>query len=73
MSDTNDVACVYTTDLTRALRVSGALESGGVSINSPHLPDLNTPFGGTKQSGLGRELGIHGLHSYLEPQSVHIK
>ncbi|KAK7409173.1 hypothetical protein QQX98_008666 [Neonectria punicea] len=66
-------ACVYTTDLTRALRVSAALETGGVSVNSPFLPELNTPFGGVKQSGQGRELGAHGLYSYLEPQSVHIR
>lgn len=66
-------ACVYTSDVSRALRVSAALESGGVAINSPYLPELNTPFGGIKQSGQGRELGAHGLYSYLEPQSVHIK
>lgn len=66
-------ACVYTSDVSRALRVSAALESGGVAINSPYLPELNTPFGGTKQSGQGRELGAHGLYSYLEPQSVHIR
>ncbi|KAG8163067.1 hypothetical protein KVR01_007545 [Diaporthe batatas] len=66
-------ASVYTSDVSRALRVSSALESGGVSINSPYLPELNTPFGGIKQSGQGRELGAHGLYSYLEPQSVHIR
>lgn len=44
-----------------------------MAINSPYLPELNTPFGGIKQSGQGRELGAHGLYSYLEPQSVHIK
>ncbi|KAL2288647.1 hypothetical protein FJTKL_03341 [Diaporthe vaccinii] len=66
-------ACIYTSDVSRALRVSAALESGGVAINSPYLPELNTPFGGTKQSGQGRELGAHGLYSYLEPQSVHIR
>ncbi|KAL1856376.1 hypothetical protein Daus18300_010748 [Diaporthe australafricana] len=66
-------ACVYTSDISRALRVSAALESGGVAINSPYLPELNTPFGGIKQSGQGRELGAHGLYSYLEPQSVHIR
>lgn len=67
------LACVYTSDVSRALRVSAALEAGGVSINSPYLPELNTPFGGVKQSGQGRELGAYGLYSYLEPQSVHIK
>ncbi|CRK15718.1 hypothetical protein BN1723_010768 [Verticillium longisporum] len=66
-------SCLYTSDLSRALRVSSALESGGVSVNSPYLPELNTPFGGSKQSGQGRELGSHGLYSYLEPKSVHIK
>lgn len=44
-----------------------------MAINSPYLPELNTPFGGIKQSGQGRELGAHGLYSYLEPQSVHIR
>lgn len=66
-------AYVYTRDLTRALRVSAALEAGVVSINSPFLPSINTPFGGTKMSGQGRELGEHGLYSYLEPKTVHIK
>jgi aldehyde dehydrogenase (NAD+) len=67
------IACVYTSDLTRAFRISAALQSGGVSVNSPLLPELNTPFGGIKQSGQGRELGVNGLYSYLEPKSVHIK
>lgn len=66
-------AAVYTNDLTRALRVSSLLESGSVAINSPSLPELNTAFGGTKQSGQGRELGIYGLYEYLQPKSVHIK
>ncbi|KAH8688471.1 aldehyde dehydrogenase domain-containing protein [Ilyonectria robusta] len=66
-------ACIYTKDLARALRVSVAMETGGVSVNSPYLPELNTPFGGVKQSGQGRELGAYGLYSYLEPQAVHIK
>ncbi|EOD45919.1 putative aldehyde dehydrogenase protein [Neofusicoccum parvum UCRNP2] len=65
-------ACIYTNDLSRALRVSSKLESGGVSVNSPYLPELNTPFGGIKQSGSGRELGKYGLYEYLEPKSVHI-
>lgn len=66
-------ANVYTTDVTRALRVSAAIESGGVSVNIPYLPEPNTPFGGIKQSGTGRELGKHGLYAYLEPKSIHIK
>ncbi|KAH7051151.1 aldehyde dehydrogenase [Macrophomina phaseolina] len=65
-------ATVYTNDLNRALRISSKLESGGVSVNSPYLPELNTAFGGSKQSGSGRELGKYGLYEYLEPKSVHI-
>jgi aldehyde dehydrogenase (NAD+) len=64
---------IYTKDLNRALRVSSALETGGVSINSPSLPNVQTPFGGTKQSGTGRELGEEGLKAYLEPKTIHIK
>jgi aldehyde dehydrogenase (NAD+) len=66
-------SCIYTTDVTRALRLAGKLENGSVSINTPHLPSRNTPFGGKKQSGNGRELGKHGLMSYLEPKTIHIK
>jgi aldehyde dehydrogenase (NAD+) len=60
-------ACVYTTDITRALRVAGKLQAGGVSINTPHLPCTNTPFGGTKESGM------QGLMNYLEAKTIHIK
>lgn len=66
-------ACVYTADITRALRVAGKLQAGGVSINTPHLPCTNTPFGGTKESGYGKELGMQGLMNYLEAKTIHIK
>ncbi|KIX06828.1 uncharacterized protein Z518_04804 [Rhinocladiella mackenziei CBS 650.93] len=64
---------IYTSSLTRGLRVASALETGGVSINSPFLPEVQTPFGGMKQSGIGRELGEEGLKAYLEPKSIMIK
>ncbi len=64
---------MYTADLNRALRVSSAIEAGGVAVNSLFIPDVQTPFGGWKQSGIGRELGEEGLKAYLEPKSVHIK
>lgn len=64
---------IYTTSLSRGLRVADALETGGVSINSPYLPAIQGPFGGKKQSGNGRELGEEGLHAYLEPKSINIK
>ncbi|KAL4736045.1 aldehyde dehydrogenase domain-containing protein [Aspergillus similis] len=66
-------ASVYTSNIDRALRVSSALECGGVAVNSPMLPQVNTAFGGIKASGQGRELGIYGLLEYTEPKSVHIK
>jgi len=64
---------IYTTSLSRGLRVADALQTGGVSINSPYLPEIQGPFGGMKQSGNGRELGEEGLHAYLEPKSINIK
>lgn len=67
------IASVYTSNLDRALRVSSKLECGGVAVNSPFLPQVNTPFGGIKSSGQGRELGKYGLLEYTEPKSIHIK
>ncbi|KAL4963132.1 aldehyde dehydrogenase domain-containing protein [Aspergillus stella-maris] len=66
-------ASVYTSNLDRALRVSSALECGGVAVNSPFLPQVNTAFGGIKASGQGRELGKYGLMEYTEAKSIHIK
>ncbi|KAH7061957.1 aldehyde dehydrogenase [Paraphoma chrysanthemicola] len=65
-------SCIYTSDVTRALRVSSRVQSGGVAINSPFLPELNTPFGGIKQSGYGHELGKDSLMSYMNAKSIHI-
>ncbi|KAL3418181.1 aldehyde dehydrogenase [Phlyctema vagabunda] len=65
-------SCVYTTDLARGLRVSSKIEAGGVAINSPFLPELNTPFGGIKESGYGHELGEDSLLSYMNAKSIHI-
>ncbi|KAH6691199.1 aldehyde dehydrogenase [Leptodontidium sp. MPI-SDFR-AT-0119] len=65
-------SCIYTSDITRALRVSSKLQAGGVAINSPFLPELNTPFGGIKQSGYGHELGKDSLLSYMNAKSIHI-
>lgn len=67
------IACIYTTDLTRALRLSGKLQSGVVAINSPFIPEPNTPFGGIKGSGYGHELGRDSLLSYMNTKSIHIK
>jgi succinate-semialdehyde dehydrogenase/glutarate-semialdehyde dehydrogenase len=64
------VCYVYTRDLARGLRVSEALETGMVGINRGLVSDPAAPFGGVKQSGIGREGGHHGLLDYLEPKYV---
>jgi succinate-semialdehyde dehydrogenase/glutarate-semialdehyde dehydrogenase len=64
------VAYVYTGDLARGLRVSEALESGMVGLNRALVSDPAAPFGGVKQSGLGREGGHDGLLEYLETKYV---
>ncbi len=66
-------ASVFTRDVTRAHRVAGQLEVGLVWVNSWFLRDLRTPFGGAKQSGIGREGGVHSLEFYTELKNVCIK
>jgi aldehyde dehydrogenase (NAD+) len=66
------LATIFTNDITRALRVSGKIQSGTVSINSAFFPSPVTPFGGFKQSGYGRESGWDGLRQYLQAKTVHI-
>ncbi|KAJ5815998.1 ALDH-like protein [Penicillium robsamsonii] len=66
-------ACVYTSDIARALRVSGRIESGTVAINSNFFPTITVPFGGWKESGNGgREGGYAALKSYLESKTITI-
>jgi succinate-semialdehyde dehydrogenase/glutarate-semialdehyde dehydrogenase len=64
------VAYVYTSNLSRGLRVSEALESGMVGLNRPIVSDPAAPFGGVKQSGLGREGGHEGLLEFLESKYI---
>ncbi|GLA43437.1 hypothetical protein AnigIFM63309_001363 [Aspergillus niger] len=66
-------ACIYTSDITRALRVSALLEAGTVGINKNFGPSVETPFGGVKTSGVGRESGKMGLMEYLESKTIHIR
>ncbi|WP_192822301.1 aldehyde dehydrogenase [Rufibacter sp. LB8] len=66
-------ASVWTQDVTRAHRVSHALQAGIVWVNTWLLRDLRTPFGGTKQSGVGREGGWEALRFFTEQQNVCIK
>jgi aldehyde dehydrogenase (NAD+) len=66
-------ASIYTSDITRAMRVSALLEAGTVTINAPYGGTLNAPFGGMKQSGYGRESGKYGLMEWLQPKAVVFK
>ncbi|MGO8852296.1 aldehyde dehydrogenase family protein [Mycobacterium sp.] len=63
---------IWTEDLSRALRVSRAVESGNLSVNSHSSVRYNTPFGGFKQSGLGRELGPDAPLYFTETKNVFI-
>jgi succinate-semialdehyde dehydrogenase / glutarate-semialdehyde dehydrogenase len=64
------VAYVYTGDLARGLRVSEALEAGMVGLNRGLVSDPAAPFGGVKQSGIGREGGHEGMLDYLESKYI---
>jgi acyl-CoA reductase-like NAD-dependent aldehyde dehydrogenase len=61
---------IWTRDLGRALRVSRAVEAGNLSVNSHSSVRYSTPFGGFKQSGLGRELGPDALHAFTDVKNV---
>ena len=63
---------IWTRDGARALRMARGLESGVLSVNSNSSVRVSTPFGGFKQSGFGRELGLHGLEGYSEVKNVYI-
>ncbi len=64
---------IWTRDLARAHRVAAAIEVGIVWVNSWFLRDLRTPFGGSKQSGIGREGGVHSMEFYTELRNVCVK
>ncbi|KAL3478879.1 aldehyde dehydrogenase domain-containing protein [Aspergillus californicus] len=65
-------AAVFTRDLERAHRVAAEIEAGMVWVNSSQDCDPRIPFGGVKQSGIGRELGEAGLEAYTQVKSVHV-
>jgi len=62
---------VWTRDGARALRMTRAIETGVISVNSNNSVRVTTPFGGFKQSGYGRELGPHALDAYTEVKSIY--
>jgi betaine-aldehyde dehydrogenase len=61
---------IWTRDGARALRVARGVQAGVLSVNSNSSVRVSTPFGGMKQSGFGRELGMHGLEGYSEVKNV---
>ncbi len=63
---------IWTENGARALRVARALETGVLSVNSNSSVRVTTPFGGFKQSGFGRELGMHALEGYSEIKNVFV-
>jgi len=69
-SDYGLAATVWTRSLSRAHQLSVRLEAGTVSVNTPAVIGVETPFGGRKQSGYGRELGVEGLDAYLQHKTV---
>jgi aldehyde dehydrogenase (NAD+) len=63
-------SAVWTSDLDRAIRVARRLRVGDVWVNTHYVRLAESPFGGVKQSGIGRELGMEGLDAYLESKRV---
>jgi acyl-CoA reductase-like NAD-dependent aldehyde dehydrogenase len=63
---------IWTRDGARALRVARGLETGVLSVNSNSSVRVTTPFGGFKQSGFGRELGMHAMDGYSEVKNVYM-
>ncbi|MET4538442.1 succinate-semialdehyde dehydrogenase/glutarate-semialdehyde dehydrogenase [Arthrobacter bambusae] len=66
------VAYVFTTDLNRGLRMGERLETGMLGLNAGVVSNAAAPFGGIKQSGLGREGGVEGIEEYLYTQYIGI-
>jgi betaine-aldehyde dehydrogenase len=63
---------IWTRNGARAMRMARAIESGALSVNSNTSVRVSTPFGGFKQSGIGRELGPHALEHYTELKNVYM-
>jgi phenylacetaldehyde dehydrogenase len=66
-------AAVWTRDISRAHKVARALKAGTVWVNTYLELDVGSPFGGYKQSGIGRELGKHSIDLYTQVKSVFVK
>ena len=69
-SDFGLISYVYSGELGRAIRIAEAIDSGMVAINRGMISDPAAPFGGNKQSGLGREGGFDGIHEFLQSKYI---
>ena len=67
------ISYVYSGELGRAIRVAEAIDSGMVAINRGMISDPAAPFGGNKQSGLGREGGFDGIHEFLQTKYIGVE
>ncbi len=65
-------AYIFTSDLKTALLAAEGLEAGGIGVNVNNVVDLQAPFGGWKESGIGRELGRWGLEAYMETKHIRL-
>ncbi|TFK61593.1 aldehyde dehydrogenase [Pluteus cervinus] len=65
-------AHIFTQNISRAIRVTNALEAGSTFVNCALTSETSVPFGGYKQSGIGRELGEYALDTYTQVKGVHI-
>jgi betaine-aldehyde dehydrogenase len=75
MSNDNEyglAAAVWTRDIKKAFTTARALRSGIVWINDTQPAPTEAPWGGYKQSGIGRELGSHGVEDYLETKQIYV-
>jgi aldehyde dehydrogenase (NAD+) len=66
-------AAVWTRDIKKAHAISNSVRAGTVWVNCYNILDTRAPFGGFKQSGIGRELGEYGLQQYTEVKTVIVK
>lgn len=64
------MAGVFTQDINKALRVASDFDSGMVGVNCVSLMMMTAPFGGSKESGIGRECGEYALRAFTEPKTI---